>query len=417
MYTNNGDYMNLFQIVFLYVVLLTFPILVYLIYLTTNKNINNKTKKIYLALALITSFFMTYNFGIDYPKIIPILVLNSLVIFSFLEDKYILANIFSIAIILIYKNDFNYISILLLVYIIMNIIYLIKKHKNFSNTIFVQLFIIVNSLIYYYWIYRYNNVYFNSSKLLLIITSYFFIVNIICLMYETGKNILQTHLTFKELQQEKQIRLSLFKITHEIKNPIAVCKGYLDMINVNDTKQVERYVPIIKSEIERLLSLLQDFLLINKNNMDLDIMDFNMLVEDTVDKLKPLLKENNILLDLDILDDEIFINGDYNRLSQMLINIIKNSIEAISKDKNGRISISTKLKKDNYFIVVEDNGEGMTEDVMNKIKEPFFTTKKRGSGLGVSLIHEIVEAHNGKINYESEYGKGTRVTIQIPIFE
>ena len=66
-------------------------------------------------------------------------------------------------------------------------------------------------------------------------------------MYETGKKILETHLTYKELQQEKQIRLSLFKITHEIKNPIAVCKGYLDMINVKDTDQVERYVPIIKN--------------------------------------------------------------------------------------------------------------------------------------------------------------------------
>lgn len=409
--------MNLFKIVFLDVVLLIFPILVFLIYLSTNKNINNKSKEIYLKLTLVTSFFMVYNYGVSDPKIIPILVLNSIVIFSYLEDSYILANLFSITIILLYRNAFNYIGVLLIIYILMLIVYLIKKHAKMNNYVFVEICILFSSLIYYIWIYKYNFEYFNIRKLLLVITSYFFIANIISLMYETGKDILETHLTFKELQQEKQIRLSLFKITHEIKNPIAVCKGYLDMINVNDSEQVGRYIPIIKSEIERLLSLLQDFLLINKNNLDLDIMDLNMLVEDSTNKLNPLLNEKNIKLNLDILDEEIFINGDYNRLSQVLINLIKNSLEAIPSSREGKINIIARIKKNNYCLIIEDNGEGMTKDVLSKMREPFFTTKKRGSGLGVSLIYEIIEAHNGKVEYESEYGKGTKVTIQLPLYE
>ena len=408
---------NLFQIVFLDVILLTFPILVYLIYLSTNKNINNKSKSIYFKLTLITSFFIVYSYGVNNPKIIPILVLNSVIILSYLEDKYILANLFAITNILIYSNVFNNVYFLLISYVIIAIIYLIKNYIKINNLVFIQIFIITSSVVYYMWIYKYNNIYFNPNKLLLIITSYFFIVNIICLMYDEGKSILQTHLTFKELQQEKQIRLSLFKITHEIKNPIAVCKGYLDMLNVRDEKQVGKYIPIIKSEIERLLSLLQDFLLINKSNMDLDIMDFNMLIDDAVYKMKPLLNENNINLNLDIIDDEIFINGDYNRLSQVLINLIKNSIEAVPKDRDGKINISTHIKKNKYFVVIEDNGDGMTKDVLSKIKEPFYTTKKRGSGLGVSLIYEIVEAHNGKIEYESDYGKGTKVILEMPLYE
>ena len=125
--------------------------------------------------------------------------------------------------------------------------------------------------------------------------------------------MIELNTVMQKLNKEKNLKLSLFKITHEIKNPIAVCKGYLDMINVKDTDQVERYIPIIKSEIERLLSLLEDFLHINKSNMDLDIMDFNMLIEDTINKLNPILIENNINLNLDIIDDEIFINGDYKR--------------------------------------------------------------------------------------------------------
>ena len=409
--------MNLFQIIFLDIVLLMFPILIYLIYLTTNKNIKKHLNKIYLSLSLITSFFLLYNYGINNTILIPVLVLNSIVIFSYLEDRFILANIFSIFILFTYNNFFNHILFLLVGYILLIFSYLIKKYKKIKNILFVNLNITISSIIYYIWIYKFNNEFFNMQTILSIIICYFFIVNIICFMYEVGKKILEVHLTYKELQQEKQIRLSLFKITHEIKNPIAVCKGYLDMINVKDTNQVERYVPILKSEIERLLSLLQDFLLINKTNLDLDIMDFNMLIEDTINKMNPLISDNNIDLNLDIIDDEIFINGDYNRLSQVLINIVKNSIEAIPEDSKGKINISTKIKNNKYYLVIEDNGIGMDKEVLNNYKKPFYTTKKRGSGLGISLIYEIVEAHNGKIEYDSIYGRGTKVILELPLYE
>ena len=409
--------MNIFDIIILDVILLLFPILVYLIYLSTNKNITNKSKEIYLALTLITSFFLVYNSSIDNSKLINVLVLSSIVVFSYLEDRYILANIFSIVLVSIYSLSFNNILFILIGHVATTILYMLNKYKKINNILFVELCILMNSIVFYLWIYIYNKEFYNLEKILLIIVCYFFILNIICLMYETGKKILKSHMTYKELQQEKQIRLSLFKITHEIKNPIAVCKGYLDMINVRDTKQVERYIPIIKSEIERLLSLLQDFLLINKNNLDLDIMDFNMLIEDTLDKLKPLLNDNNIELNLNIIDDEIFINGDYNKLSQVIINIIKNSIEAIPEEKKGKINIFAKIKDNKYYLTVEDNGIGMNKDVLSKMKNPFFTTKKRGSGLGVSLIYEIIEAHKGKIEYLSEYGLGTKVIIQLPLYE
>ena len=409
--------MNIFQIVFLDAMLLSFPILIYLIYLSTDKNINNKVKKTYLRLTLVTSFFMIYNYGLGNSKLISILIISSIIIFSYLEDLYFFANIFLVIIFVIYRLEFNNILFLLYGYTAIVILYLLKCNKKINNLIFVELSIIINSLVYYIWIYKYNFEFFDNTLLITIIICYVFIINIISSMYSTAKKILETHIAYKELQQEKQIRLSLFKITHEIKNPIAVCKGYLDMMNVKDSKQVERYVPIIKSEIERLLSLLQDFLLINKNNMDLDIMDFNMLIEDVITKLNPMLNEKNIKLKLDIVDDEIFINGDYNRLSQVLINIIKNCIEAIEDKKIGKINISTKIKDLYYYMIVEDNGIGINKEIISKIKEPFFTTKKRGSGLGVSLIYEIVEAHGGKVEYSSEYGIGTKVTIKIPLYQ
>ena len=399
--------MNVFSMILINVILLLFPLLIYLIYLSTNRSMNKKTKDLYLSFALITSFFLCLD--VTNNKLMSVLLLNSLVILSYIENKVLLANTFYIVIVLLYLNNFNNIYFLLISNIVILVTYLIKNKKDFNDYIFLDISSILSSMVYIIWIYIYNINLFNISNLIVIIISYLFIINITKLIYDTSKKILSINMTLKDLEQEKQIRLSLFKITHEIKNPIAVCKGYLDMLNVKDSRQVERYVPILKSEIDRLLSLLQDFLLINKNNLDLDIMDMNMLVEETLDKLKPLLEDNNIKLDLNLIDDELYIIGDYNRLSQVLINIIKNSIESISCE--GKIIIDSKIRNNKYHLTITDNGCGMNKETLKKIKEPFFTTKKRGSGLGVSLIYEIIEAHKAKINYDSECGKGTKVNL------
>lgn len=407
--------MNIFQIIFLDVVLLVFPIFIYLIYLSCDNTIKDKTKNMYLSLMLITSFFMMYNYGVNTPLTVPILVLNSAIILSYLTDKYILANMFAITIMIIYMNNFNFIWMLSVMYIVMLIIYLFKKKIN--DVIFVILEVITSSIMFTIWLYIFNNNYYNLKSLTTILISYIFISCILCFLYAKGKNILSINTTLKELQKEKQIRLSLFKITHEIKNPIAVCKGYLDMINVHDESQVERFIPIIKSEIERLLSLLQDFLSINKSNLDLDVMDLNMLIEDILKTTNSIISNKNIELKLNMVDDEIYINGDYNRLNQVILNILKNSIESIPKEKTGIINISTIIEKNNYKLIIEDNGIGMSREVLNKMKEPFFTTKKRGSGLGIPLIYEIVEAHDSKINYTSKEGIGTKVTIEFPKYK
>jgi signal transduction histidine kinase len=114
-----------------------------------------------------------------------------------------------------------------------------------------------------------------------------------------------------------------------------------------------------------------------------------------------------------ITQDEIFITGDYNRLKQVFINIIKNSIESISK--YGTIDITTHILKDQYYIEITDNGCGMDEYTLSKINDLFFTTKKKGSGLGVSLSNEIIKAHKGSLDYTSKPNKGTKVIVKLPI--
>jgi len=146
-------------------------------------------------------------------------------------------------------------------------------------------------------------------------------------------------------------------------------------------------------------------------------MDFNMLIEDTLNKLNPLLKDNNINLKLDILDDEIFINGDYNRLKQVFVNLLKNSVEALENINNGEIDVNYIVENDNIIINIKDNGIGMDSETLSKIYEAFYTTKNLGTGLGVSLSKEIIEGHNGNIEYISEVNNGTNVKVTLPLVD
>ena len=107
--------------------------------------------------------------------------------------------------------------------------------------------------------------------------------------------------------------------------------------------------------------------------------------------------------------------GDYNRLKQVFINIIKNSIEALENRNNPNISISYKLKKDYVHVYIEDNGCGMSREVLSRINEPFFTTKGTGTGLGITISQEIIQGHGGIIKYSSKKDLYTKVEVILPI--
>ena len=394
--------MNYFKIILESVILISFPIFIYLIYLSTNKNI--KSKDIYFKLSLISSIYLVKCFGSNI--LVSILVLNSIVILLYLNNYYIYSNIAGILIILLFINSFNNTIFLSITYIFFIVLYLIKKR--IPNYLFITLSLIISITINNYWVYKYNTIPY--KRMLGIDTCYICIMIILYLIYIEGNRILKEHLDYKELKRDEQVRLSLFKITHEIKNPIAVCKCYLDMINTSDKKQVDRFIPIIKSEIQRTLLLLEDFLNINRPTTNFDMMDINMLVEDVIDKLNPALEKSKIKMNVSLIDDEIYINGDYNRLNQMILNIVKNSIESI--DSRGKINIESKIKNKDYILTIEDNGVGMSKEILSKMNEPFFTTKNKGTGLGMSLIYEIANTHHIKINYKSKENLGTKVTLK-----
>ena len=376
----------LYQILF-NVIILLFPLIVNLFYCTYSNNINKEQNKLYMDISLLSSLYLLLIYNQGNTNLI--ILFNIPLLFAFIKRRTFVS--FIITFIILFNYTDTNITIYIIEYLIYYLVYFFYQ-KNILN-----LFLLIK------FIFNFN-----------ILTSVIFVTTtyLVIFLYKKGEDIIKLHMNIKELEKETQLRTSLFKITHEIKNPIAVCKSYLDMFDINN-KDHERYIVILKEEMDKILLLLQDFLSMNKIKIQKEILDINLLLEDVVKQFEPVLKEKNIIFKHNICQDEIFIEGDYNRLNQVLINMIKNSIEAI--ENNGIIKLDYKLDN-NFKIIIEDNGIGIPEDELEKIKEPFYTTKKNGTGLGVSLSIEIVKAHNGNIEYMT-LKKGTKVIIELPIYE
>ena len=391
--------MDLIDNIIINVIYISFPLLCYLFYISHNESFSKKTNELFLELALFSSVYLCLKLGNN-----VILLVNIPLIISYIKKRSFCSIIFSIIIVVsLILSNYN-IVITIIEYIFYYFCYFLYKNRSLPKKIFILVFILIKNITY-----TINNINIMNSILFIIISI------IILIILDKSEDIANIHQSIKSLEQEKILRKSLFKITHEIKNPIAVCKGYLDMFDPNNKKHIEKYIPIVKQEINRTLTIMNDFMELSRIKLEFDIMDIEMLLEEVLNTYDNLVNEKNIKFEYKILDEDIYINGDYNRLKQVLINIIKNSIEALEEIDNGIISIDYKLKNDYVIINIKDNGIGMSDEVKERIFEAFYTTKKQGTGLGVNLSKEIIEGHNGKISYESAINKGTKVEIILPI--
>lgn len=202
---------------------------------------------------------------------------------------------------------------------------------------------------------------------------------------------------------------SLYQIAHEVKNPIAVCKGYLDMLDPNNQEKVNKYIPIVRKEMNRALTIMDEYLDLKRINLNKEIMDFSLLLEDVNETMDFAL--NDINLSIPNIDKELLVDGDYNKLKQVLINLIKNSYEANAKNIKIDIKNTHRLLK----VSIIDDGIGISPNNLKKVGDIFYTTKTMGTGIGVSMSKEIIKKHDGNLIYNSTINKGTTATITIPL--
>ena len=383
-------------------ILTIFPILIYLVFSNVNSLCDGVVKRMIFIVTICTSLYLNLTLNTSREVLI---FCNIPIIICYIKKEELLAVLLSFVVILYsyILYDFNIYTLLIKYLCYFSIYLLLFKKRNF-----VLLFINTSAAIQGISIYFEYNRIINMIGYVVIIYGITFLV---LYLFKIANDINSLYVTYGKIIKENELKDSLFKLTHEIKNPIAVCKGYLDMIDYNNIDI--KYVKIIKSEIDRSLNVISEFVDYNKVKVNKDIMDIVMLIDEVCDSFKILVKSKNIKFIYDNNYDEIYLMGDYDRLKQVFINIIKNSIESI--ENNGIINVGiTKLEKQ-VEITIVDSGVGMDKEELASIKKMFFTTKKNGTGLGVALSNEIVLAHNGALLYDSLKNEGTKCIVKLPI--
>lgn len=210
-------------------------------------------------------------------------------------------------------------------------------------------------------------------------------------------------------------------VAHELKTPLTAIKGFAETLEDEASLENKRFLQIIQSNTERLISIVSDLLLLSNletptKTLQIEKIDLHRLVHDLSPLFAKKVAENNIELVYDIPETLPPLEGDSFLLEQLFINLIDN---AIKYTENGTISIRAYPDGKNVKIIVEDTGIGIPKKDLDRIFERFYLVDKsrsrryKGSGLGLSIVKHIVLAHNGKIDVESEVGKGSKFIITL----
>ena len=408
---------SIIEDIILNLILILFPILIYLVLVCySNSESNKKTKNILLNIALFTSLYLCLKYGITNDNNKIMLFCNIPIVIAYMKKQTLSGIILSIVNIAYCYFAYDTIYLITIIkYVSYLVLYLCARKKRLSSGGFIlSIAVLQGFFLSFEYFFRDIDILLNDFLMLLaLVFIYYFVTFTILYLFKVIEKIESLNNTIKLLEKDKIIKDALFKLTHEIKNPLAVCKGYLEMINLDNKEKSTKCISIMKQEINRSLNIISDFVEFNKIKVIKEQIDLNLLLEDVYDSFKILVNANNIkLIYNDRNDEDIYLTGDYERLKQVIINLLKNSQESI--EGKGKIEIYTNIYKKHIDITVEDNGKGMDSEVLSKLTEMFYTTKENGTGLGVALSNEIIKAHNGQLIYSSEPDKGTKATIRLP---
>ncbi|MED5100359.1 ATP-binding protein [Niallia sp. FSL W8-0951] len=204
-------------------------------------------------------------------------------------------------------------------------------------------------------------------------------------------------------------------IAHEIRNPMTALKGFIQLLEDGVASQEnEMYFSVIKTELTRIESIINEFLLLAKPQAVQYVKrDIRQIMNDTIELLYAQAVLQNVQIIKMFTEDMPTIYCEPNQLKQVFINIIKNAIEAL--EDGGEIAVSIEYKQDYFHIAIRDNGRGMGKEILARIGEPFYTTKEKGTGLGLLVSYQIIEEHQGKVTVESEPGVGTTFHLVLPV--
>ena len=217
-------------------------------------------------------------------------------------------------------------------------------------------------------------------------------------------------------EQERMCRLAATgelaaTLAHEIKNPLNAIGGAATYIGKNTKGSLTKeFVSVITSEVSRINNLTTTLLSFSKTaSPNPEPTDLNRVVRDSLTLLSKESPDLQVTVIEELAADLPLVNCDYNQIKQVIINLLINAHDAVSK--NGEIKVKTWQKKNRTYLAVEDNGSGISAEIIHNIFNPFFTTKTRGTGLGLAISKKIAKEHGGDLTVESTPGEGSTFTL------
>lgn len=206
-------------------------------------------------------------------------------------------------------------------------------------------------------------------------------------------------------------------IAHDIKNLLQIVQSYIELmeIEMKGDSEIKFYIDSICTEVKLIHGLTLDIL--DFANRQIALIKSKVNLKEFLEEIKKhvdiLLKLTPVTFELKFSENIEFM-CDRDKLFRVFFNLINNSLEAVGE--NGRILFEAYLQDGNLIFIIEDNGKGIKKENLNRIFDPFFTTGKlKGTGLGLAVVKEIVEAHNGDIAVESEENRYTRFIVRLPV--
>lgn len=240
--------------------------------------------------------------------------------------------------------------------------------------------------------------------------------------------IIMNDLTEKRKMERELLRSEKLKVAgemaagfaHEIRNPLTTIKGFIQWFDEQDNSRNKKYYQLIKDEIDRvnhimneLLSIANPTIVENQENIDVET-----ILKNSLTLHQSEMEKNHVHLEVFFQGGLPLLYTDSNKLKQVFMNLIKNAIEAMPDGGNLNIRTTMENKPNlprQLVIFVEDSGHGMSDETVQKLGTPFFTTKSSGTGLGLATSYRIVEEMGGTVIVSSQEQKGTTFTIYLPV--